>query len=407
MIGISKLLCGHDTPADVLRYGRSSRSLPAEYQRFSEDKKPVVVWNSTRQCNLHCVHCYISATRERHPDEFTTAQAEAFIDDLAGFGAPVLLFSGGEPLMREDLFHLGRYAVDRGLRAVISTNGTLINKPAAAKIKAAGFSYVGISLDGAEATNDLFRGQKGAFQETLTGMHNCREAGVKTGLRFTINKRNQQDLGEILDLLGEEQIPRCCVYHLVYAGRGTKLMQEDLDHRETRAAVDLIFEKARGYADKGMPQEILTVDNHTDGVYLYRTLERENPERAKAVYELLLWNGGNSTGMGIGCVDYLGEVHADQFWGHHSFGNVRRRPFSEIWTDTSDPIMAGLKNRKPLLKGRCAQGACKYLEICNGNFRVRAEAVYDDIWAHDPACYLSAQEIGLSEETQAAIPDCW
>ena len=111
------------------------------------------------------------------------------------------------------------------------------------------------------------------------------------------------------------------------------------------------------------------------------------------MHQLLRWNGGNSSGIGIGAVDHLGNVHADQFWQHYSFGNVRERPFSRIWTDTSDPLMAGLKNRKPLLKGRCA--ACKYLDICNGNFRVRAEAIYDDVWAPDPACYLSDEEIGL------------
>nr|NIP17223.1 SPASM domain-containing protein [Xanthomonadales bacterium]NIU63701.1 SPASM domain-containing protein [Stutzerimonas stutzeri]NIX12013.1 SPASM domain-containing protein [Xanthomonadales bacterium] len=153
-------------------------------------------------------------------------------------------------------------------------------------------------------------------------------------------------------------------------------------------------DRTEDFARRGVDTEILTVDNHTDGPYLLRRVQAEQPERAEEVLQLLRWNGGNSTGIGIGAVDHLGNVHADQFWQHYSFGNVRERPFSQIWTDTSDPLMAGLKNRKPLLKGRCA--ACQYLDICNGNFRVRAEAVYDDVWAHDPACYLTDEEIGLN-----------
>jgi 12,18-didecarboxysiroheme deacetylase len=394
MIGVTKLLCGKVTPSDALRYGRRTDRSPSHLLQFTHDKKPIVVWNSTKACNLRCIHCYYTASMRPDPDQLTTDEAQAMIDDLAAFGVPVLLFSGGEPFLRDDLYELGAYAVERGLRTVISTNGTLIDRNAAARIKEAGFSYVGISLDGIGATNDKFRGMKGAFNAALNGIQACTETGVKTGLRLTLNRHNYEDLNDIFDLLEEEGIRRACFYHLVYAGRGTRIQSDDLSLEESRDAVDLIFDRTEDLAQRGVDTEILTVDNHTDGPYLLRRVQAEQPERAEEVLQLLQWNGGNSTGIGIGAVDHLGNVHADQFWQHYSFGNVRQRPFSQIWTDTSDPLMAGLKNRKPLLKGRCA--ACRYLDICNGNFRVRAEAVHDDVWAPDPACYLTDEEIGLN-----------
>jgi radical SAM protein with 4Fe4S-binding SPASM domain len=305
----------------------------------------------------------------------------------------VLLFSGGEPFLRDDLFELGAYATERGLRAVISTNGTLIERKVAQRIKEAGFSYVGVSLDGIGETNDRFRGMRGAFDAALRGIRHCTEVGIRVGLRLTLNKHNYEDLADILDLLEEERIKRACFYHLVYAGRGSRMRDDDLSLEESRAAVDLIFDRTEDFHRRGIELEILTVDNHADGPYLLRRVQGRQPERADEVLQLLRWNGGNSSGVGIGAVDHQGNVHADQFWQHYTFGNVRERPFSQIWTDTDDSLMAGLKNRKPLLKGRCA--ACQYLDICNGNFRVRAEAVYDDVWAPDPACYLTDKEIGL------------
>ncbi|MEJ2210912.1 MAG: radical SAM protein [Anaerolineae bacterium] len=394
MIGVTKLLCGKVTPSDALRYGRRSDRSPSHLLQFTLDKKPIVVWNSTKACNLRCVHCYYTAHARPDPDELTTAEARTMIDDLAAFHAPVLLFSGGEPLLRDDLYELGAYAVERGLRTVISTNGTLIDDEAAARIKAAGFSYVGISLDGIGRTNDEFRGMAGAFDAALGGIRACTEAGVKTGLRLTLNRHNYEDLEAIFDLLEAEQIRRACFYHLVYAGRGARIQSDDLSLAESRDAVDLIFSRSEDFARRGVDIEILTVDNHADGPYLLRRVQAQQPERAAEVLQLLRWNGGNSTGIGIGAIDHRGNVHADQFWQHYSFGNVRRRPFSQIWTDLSDPLMLGLKDRKHLLHGRCAE--CQYLEICNGNFRVRAEAVHDDVWAPDPACYLTDEEIGLN-----------
>ena len=391
MIGISKLYCGAVEPSDALRYGRQSSKLPSHLLQFSKDKRPVVVWNITRRCNLKCIHCYAHARSVAEEDELTTTQGKQLIDDLAQYGAPVILFSGGEPLIREDLPELAEYAVKKGMRAVISTNGTLITREMAQILKDIGLSYVGISLDGMEKINDRFRGVKGAYRSALEGIENCKAAGIKVGLRFTINKFNSNEMPAIFDLLEERDIPRACFYHLVYAGRGSKLIAEDSTHEETRAAVDLILDRTKDLHDRGKPKEILTVDNHADGPYLYMRLCKEDPKRAAQVLQLLEMNEGNSSGRGIGCISWDGEVYADQFWRHYSFGNVLKRPFSEIWTDTSEPLMKQLKEKKKHVKGRCA--ACRWLGVCGGNFRVRAEAATDDLWAPDPACYLTDEEI--------------
>lgn len=391
MIGISKLYCGTVEPSDALRYGRHSGQLPSHLLQFSKDKKPVVVWNVTRRCNLKCIHCYAHARDIPHENELTTDEAHHLIDDLAEFGVPVLLFSGGEPLLRKDLPDLAGYAVKKGIRAVISTNGTLIPPEKAKILKDIGLSYVGVSLDGMEEIHDRFRGVKGAFQAAMEGIQNCQAAGIKVGLRFTINRFNADEIPAIFDLLEERDIPRICFYHLVYAGRGSDMVKDDLTHEETRKVVDLIIDRTQALHTRGIEKEVLTVDNHADGPYLYLRLLKENPGRAREVMELLKMNEGNNSGRGIGCISWDGAVHADQFWRHHSFGNVRKRPFSEIWTDLSDPLLSQLKDKKKHVKGRCAE--CGWLDICAGNFRVRAEAVYDDVWAPDPACYLTDQEI--------------
>jgi 12,18-didecarboxysiroheme deacetylase len=397
MIGISKLYCGTVEPSDALRYGRDSSKLPSHLLQFSKDKRPVVVWNVTRRCNLKCVHCYAHAKNIHFDNELSTEQGKELINDLADFGSPVMLFSGGEPLVRKDLPQLAAYAVEKGMRAVISTNGTLITPPMARTLKEIGLSYVGISLDGMEEINDRFRGVNGAFKSALEGIKNSQDAGIKVGLRFTVNKFNVDEIPKIFQLLEEMDIPRVCFYHLVYAGRGSELVKEDLSHDATRKAVDLIIDETKRLFDKGKPKEVLTVDNHADGPYVYLRMLKEDPERAKEVLELLKWNEGNNSGRGIGCVSWDGEVHADQFWRHHSFGNVKERPFSEIWMDTSEELMGKLKEKKQHVKGRCA--SCSWLDVCGGNFRVRAEAVTGDVWAPDPACYLTDEEIAMAHGT--------
>ncbi len=391
MIGISKLYCATVEPSDTLRYSRQSGQLPSHLLQFSADKKPVVVWNMTRRCNLRCVHCYAQSEDISYDNELNHEQSLKMIDDLAAFGVPVLLFSGGEPLVHPRLAEYAEYAVKKGMRAVISTNGTLITAEKAKVLKKIGLSYVGISLDGLEETHDKFRGLKGSFKKAMQGIKNCQAAGIKVGLRFTINKRNVHEIPGIFDLLEKMDIPRACFYHLVYSGRGSDIAKEDLDHQETRETLDLIMERTRDLHDRNKPKEILTVDNHADGPYLYMKLLDEDPQRAAEVLELLQMNEGNNSGRGFGCISWDGEVHPDQFWREKSLGNIKDRPFSEIWTDTTNEFLMKMKDKKNHVGGRCKE--CRWLPICAGNFRARAESIKGDPWDEDPACYLSDEEI--------------
>ena len=369
---------------DNLRYSKSVH------------EKPVVVWNSTQRCNLHCMHCYSNSENKLYPNELTTEQAKAMVLDLSTFGVPVLLFSGGEPLLRHDLFEVADLATSRGIRAVLSTNGTLITQETAQKLKTAGFSYVGVSIDGTEETNNKFRGSPNAFKAAIDGIRNCKTAGVKPGLRFTVTKYNYPDLQGIFELIEREHIPRVCFYHLAYAGRGSTIANNDLTTEQTRHFMDIVLLKAEEFKQKGINTEILTVDNHADAAYLYLKLQKKNPAQAQTVLELLKLNGGNSSGKGIGCVDAQGNVHPDQFWRHYTIGNILEQRFSEIWTNNNQPMLKTLRNRKTHLTGRC--NICHFLEVCNGNLRVRAEAVHGKIWAPDPACYLTQTEISGSEQ---------
>jgi len=393
MIGISKLYCGTVEPSDALRYGRKSAELPSHLLQFSEDKKPIVVWNCTRSCNLRCIHCYSQSQCRAYEGELTTDEGTTLIDSLADFGVPVILFSGGEPLMRKDLFELVQHARSREVRAVVSTNGTLITPAVAARLRELDLSYVGVSLDGTREVNDRFRGVEGAFDRAIAGIRACRDAGLKVGLRFTINRRNVDEIPAIFQILCDEDIPRVCFYHLVYTGRGSSLVEEALEPAQTRAAVDTIIEHTAELHRRGSHKEVLTVDNHADGPYVYLRLLRENPERAAEVLELLRFNEGNSSGRGIACISWDGEVHPDQFWRHLSLGNVREDDFGRIWTNPDNELLMKIKNKKQHVTGRCSQ--CKWLDVCAGNFRVRAEAMTGDLWAPDPACYLTDGEIGI------------
>lgn len=384
MISISKLYCGVNAELDHLRYGK----------KFSPDKRPVVVWNVTKACNLRCIHCYAKADNSPDPDELTTKEGFKLLEDLSEFGCPVILFSGGEPLIRPDILDLIQKGVKSGLRVVISTNGVLIDEVMAKELKKLGVSYVGISLDGWKEVHDKFRGVKGSFEKVIYAVEACIRENLKVGLRFTMSKLNAKEIPKVFDLVEELKIPRICFYHLVYSGRGSKLIEHDLNHEETRFWVNYIIDRTKKIYDKGLKIEVLTVDNHADGPYLYLRMKRENHPNAEEVYELLKINGGNNSGVGIGCISWDGYVYADQFWRTHTFGNIRERPFSEIWMDTSNPLMAKLKDKKRYVKGRCSQ--CKFLDLCAGNFRARAEAISGDIWAPDPACYLTDEEIGIA-----------
>lgn len=398
MLSVTKLLTGDTYFGDDLRY--TDKSIGA-VNGVALGRGPVVSWNYTRTCNLKCRHCYSNSEAKDYDNELSTEEALAFIDDLADFKVPVILFSGGEPLIREDFFTLAAHAREKGIRATLSTNGTLITPEMARKIKDVGVGYVGISIDGVREVNDVFRGVDGAYDRAIAGIRNCRAVGQRVGLRFTINKANYNYISDILDLLETEDIDRVCFYHLGYSGRGQTIIDDDLTHEETRHAVDLICERVIDFDRRGLKKEVLLVDNHADGPYMYLKYKELDPERAAYIYHMLRKNGGNRSGMAFSNVDNIGNVHPDQFTQHHTLGNVREHKFSDIWCDTSIPLLAGLKDRHSLLDERCRR--CSWLPLCNGNFRSRGEAVTGNFWGFDPACYLTDEEIALPNTEEGNV----
>ena len=354
---------------------------------------PVVIWNLIRRCNLTCKHCYSISADTDFPNELSTAQIFEVMDDLKQFGVPVLILSGGEPLLHPDIFDIARRSKDLGFYTALSTNGTLIDENNIEQIAAMGFDYLGISIDGIAETHDKFRRKKGAFAASIKGLRLCHDQGIKVGLRFTMTQDNAEQLPQLLTLMDDEKIDKFYFSHLNYAGRGNKNRKDDVFLQTTRWAMDLLFARAMADAKAGRNTEFVTGNNDADGVYLLYWVKQHYPEHAQHVEAKLRQWGGNSSGVNISNIDNQGRVHPDTMWWHYDLGNVKERPFSEIWQDTSDPIMAGLKQMPRPVKGRCAR--CAYLGICNGSTRVRALQLTDDPWTEDPACYLTDEEIGL------------
>ena len=354
----------------------------------------MVIWNLIRRCNLTCKHCYsISADRD-FPGELSTEEVFAVMDDLKAFGVPVLILSGGEPLLRPDVFEISRRAKALGFYVGLSSNGTLIDAHNIGAIAALGYDYVGISIDGMRETHDRFRRRQGAFDASLRGIRLCREHGIKVGLRFTLTRDNAAELPDLLALMADEEIDKFYLSHLNYAGRGNRNRRSDAVHRTTREAMDRLFEAAWRDATGGAPdREYVTGNNDADGVYLLHWTARRFPARVAHLRAKLAQWGGNSSGVNVANIDNLGVVHPDTFWWHYPLGNVRERPFSEIWRDPRDALMSGLRQQPRPVKGRC--GACGYLDVCGGNTRVRAHRTTGDPWAEDPACYLFDQELDL------------
>ena len=397
MIDISRLYCREKTAGEKIRYGW--RSEEKDLLKLALERRPVVVWNMTRTCNLKCLHCYSDSESKAYPGELTTHQALAVVKDLAEFKIPALLLSGGEPLLRKDIFVIVHEAKRLGLRVTLSSNGTLITRSMAERIKEAGFIYVGLSLDGMGDVHDQFRGVKGSFEKTLAAIRHCKDVGQKVGLRLTLTRHTLQNLSEILELMVREGIDRACFYHLVFTGRGRFLKEESLSKVEMREAMDLILKTAKTFHLSGLHKEVLTVGNPGDGVYVYlKLLQDGDHEKAKEAFELVSHNGGGlfGSGVGLGRIDYYGNVHPDQFWMDESLGNVKDRPFSQIWQDLENPLMKGLKSRLSLLKGRCS--TCRWKEQCGGGLRTRAHLAYDDPWAEDPGCYLTDREIAAEAD---------
>ncbi|KAA0010320.1 heme d1 biosynthesis radical SAM protein NirJ [Billgrantia pellis] len=362
---------------------------------------PVVIWNLIRRCNLTCKHCYTVSADVDFQGELSTEEVFTVLDDLKRFRVPALILSGGEPLMRPDIFEISRRAKELGIYTGLSTNGTLIDERNIVRIAECGYDYVGISIDGLEATHDEFRRRQGAFRESMHAVKLCKQHGIKVGLRFTLTQQNYAQLDAILALIDEHDVDKFYLSHLNYGGRGHRHRRQDAWYQMTRDAMTRLFDHCRAELERGVEREYVTGNNDADGPFLLRWAREHFPDRAEALERRLVHWGGNASGEHIANIDNLGTVHPDTFWWDHDLGNVRHRPFSEIWRDTEDALMQGFRQRPRPLKGRCAE--CRYLAICNGNTRVRAWKMTGDPWEEDPGCYFSNEEIGVAEGRQRRV----
>ncbi len=400
MINLTRLWTGVSQSADHLRYGSGAKA-----PHSARARRPIVVWNITRTCNLRCVHCYSDSEAKNYPGELTWEQMQAVVEDVSAYEVPGLLLSGGEPLVHPRFDDLLTMACGKGLRVTLSTNGTRIDAEKARRFKELGVAYVGISLDGIGEIHDRFRGKVGAFDAAVQGFRHCEAAGQKTGLRLTLTRHNVENIDRILDFIEQERIQRACFYHLVPAGRGSAL--QVLEPEMSRHALDTIIDRVQAWHDEGIHREILTVTQPADGPYLLLRMEREGNPNLEEARRLLGWNGGgaNSSGRGISNIDPQGNVHPDQFWQDVTLGNVKTTPFSRIWEAQAEggerlrEIRSlgtlAVDERRAKMHGRC--GDCRHFSLCGGGFRTRAAYVTGDFWGSDPACYLTDEEIATHE----------
>ena len=380
MINISKLYCGLSGVSDELRYAHTPST------------GPIVVYNCTPRCNLRCLHCYAASDSTRQDTELTTKQAKKLLSDIVEVNAPVVLFSGGEPMLRPDLFELMAEAKRLGLRTVISTNGTLIDESAAKKLKDSDINYVGISIDGDEEFHDKFRRKEGSFAAAMAAYENCRKAGLRTGLRFTVNSANKDQVPGVFDICQAKGVRRVCFYHLIKSGRATLIKAESITTQKTRGVMDTILAKTDDFVRRGLLDEVLTVGNHADGPYLLVKM-MEQGKSIDQQQKLLLANGGNRIGEGIACVGWDGSVYADQFWRNYSLGNVTQKSFKQIWTNEDEPVLNKLRNKTRFADKRCLK--CRWFMLCKGNFRFLGDDPDIKNWLLEPPCYLTDAEIGL------------
>lgn len=387
MIDISALLSDSIDLKHSIRY--SSKCHGAK-KGVAHNRGPVVAWNITRSCNFKCKHCYSESVIETENNELTLEEIKAVIDQMKVLKVPVILLSGGEPMMHAHIFEIIEYIRASGIGVSLSTNGSLITREAAEKLKALGVNYVGISLDGIGERNDMFRGVKGAFDAAVQGIRNCNAVGQKVGLRMTVYQDNVQDVPSILEFMEQEAINRVCFYHLVPSGRGASIVDQMMGSKEARAFVELLVDYTLDLKTKGISKEILTVTNHTDGPYIYMLTQNKAPEMAEAVFQKLSNNSGNRSGMAILNMDWLGNVYPDQFSKFMLLGNVREQTLEDIWLQESEALTA-LRNKVDHLNSRCK--GCRWLNICGGNLRARAYWTTGDLWAQDPGCYLEDVEI--------------
>jgi len=344
----------------------------------------IAIWNFTNRCNLSCLHCYSKADLDAI-DTLSTEKILQTLPKLKATGIKFIIFSGGEPLTRKDIFEIANRCKELGIITYLSTNGLYVKESNARKILET-FNYVGISIDGSEAVHDRFRGLKGSFVASMKAVDLLNSYNLtKVGIRFTLTKETQEDLGFIFELAEQHQIPKIYISHLVYSGRGLENLNMDLSKAERIKAVDYILDKAFEYYQNGRDIEIVTGNMEMDAIRFYDRFIQYYPEHAKEMRERLLAWGGNSAGRKLLNIDAEGNVKPDPFFPA-VIGNIFTQDFVDIWQDHPSELLQKLRKHPRKLGGKCA--VCEELAICNGGSRSRAYAIYGDLWAEDPSCYL-------------------
>jgi radical SAM protein with 4Fe4S-binding SPASM domain len=395
MIRITQFVHGKGTVSEVIKHRKKAPGeMPRNLLAFSEKRRPIIFWNLTNRCNLSCSHCYINAhPGARRKDELSTAEIQVVIDDLAAMGTPLILLSGGEPLMREDFWEIAEYIQGKGMKSALSTNGTLIDTEVAIRLKNSGVEYVGVSLDGATAeTHDRIRNRTGSFAGSLRALRACRAIGLPCGVRITVTKDNFRELGALIDLATEVGASRFCVYWLVPSGRGQDgHASRQLAPAEVQEVIGQLYQKAHEIDPKNL--EILTVDSPQDAVYFLQRMRQEDPKNASTVEKLLSFMGsGCSAGDRVANIDPSGNVFPCQFAQEASLriGNVRQEKFSSLWNDAGNKVLAAFRKRPVQLEGAC--GTCAEQKLCGGGCRVRAWAQNRSLSSEDPFCSVRTLE---------------
>ncbi len=335
----------------------------------------LVAWETTRRCNLACLHCRAGAEDEHYPGELTTAQGEAFLQDLRGMGQPVVILTGGEPLLREDIFHLARFGSDLGLRMVMAVNGTLLTPEIAARLKQAGIQRLSISIDGPDAaSHDTFRGQEGAYAGALAGIQAAKQAGLEFQINTTVTRTNLDHIAAIQELAVELGAKAHHIFLLVPTGRGRALSGEIITAQEYE-------EVLHWFADKKdqVPLELKA----TCAPHYYRIIRQRARERGeKLTYQthgLDAVTKGCLGGQGFAFVSHTGQVQPCGYL-ELAAGQIKEQPFSRIWRESE--LFARLRD-PDLLGGKC--GKCEYRKVCGG-CRARAYEVSGDELAEEPLC---------------------
>ncbi len=348
----------------------------------------IMIWNFTNRCNLLCHHCYSKADANEK-DTLTLEEIKETVSKLKNAGVNFVIFSGGEPLLRKDIFEIAQCMKEHGIMTYLSTNGIYVAEKNVDQIINT-FNYIGISIDGIEEIHDQFRGQKGAYKKSIDAIKLIQEHGGNAGIRFTITKETQDSFYKMFDLCEELNVDKLYLSHLVYAGRGKENLEIDITKEKRKEFVQFIINKAFEYYKNDSKIDLVTGNMEMDAIMLLNKFKSDYPEKVELLENKLKAWGGNSAGNRLGNMDWAGNVRPDPFFPF-TIGNYLETPFDQIWKSKENEILNKLRQSPREIKGRCS--TCKYIEICNGGSRARAYAISGDLWEEDPSCYLTDEEI--------------